>query len=180
LWLIALVLVGVVLAVGTIGNPNRAMSVVLGVIVGAFATFVFTEWRHARQRVNALIGYARLLDAEIEANEPVVEALNKYRGRFLRDLLKVEYTPPTIEVWPEIRVKLAPLIEAEEFASINEYYRQLRVLVDLREGRPLAAAKGRPVDDLRSTLRSLTQEARRLLSKYANPPQRVRRLGFWV
>jgi hypothetical protein len=141
LWLVALVLVGVALSVVTIGNPDRATSVVLGVIVGAFVTFVFTDWRHARQRVNALIGYARLLDAEIEANEPVVEALNKYRGRFSWDLLKVEYTPPTIEAWPEIRVKLAPLIEAEEFASINEYYRQVRVLVDLKEGRPLATAK---------------------------------------
>jgi hypothetical protein len=120
LWLVALVLVGVVLAVVTIGNPDRATSVVLGVIVGAFVTFVFTDWRHARQRVNAIIGYARLLDAEIEANEPV------------------------------------------------------------KESRPLATAKGRPVDDLRSTLSNLTQEARRLLSKYANPPQRVRHLGFWV
>jgi hypothetical protein len=180
LWLIVLVVVGLVFGAVTIGAPGvRGMSVLLAAFLGAFATLVFTEWRQARQRVTARIGYARLLDAEVEANEAVIDALGKHRGRFLMTLRKVGYTPPTIEVWPEIGASFAPLIEAEEFASINDYYRQLRILVDLKEGRALGAAKGQPVSVFLSRLNPLTQEARRLLSKHANPPQRVRWLGFW-
>ena len=181
LWLIVLVVVGLVFAAVTIGAPGvRGMSVLLAAVLGAFATLVFTEWRQARQRVTARMGYARLLDAEIEANEPVVNELNKHRLRFLMDLHKYGgYIPPSIEVWPEISVKLAPLIEAEEFASINEYYRHLRVLVDLKEGRAIAAARGQSVDAFLSRLKPLTKEARRLLSEYTEPSQRVRWLGFW-
>jgi hypothetical protein len=181
LWLIVLVVVGLVFAAVTIGAPGvRGMSVLLAAVLGAFATLVFTEWRQARQRVTACMGYARLLDAEIEANEPVVNELNKHRVRFLMDLHKYGgYIPPSIEVWPEISVKLAPLIEAEEFASINEYYRQLRVLVDLKEGRAIGAARGQSVDAFLSRLKPLTKEARRLLSEYTEPSQGVRWLGFW-
>ena len=178
LWLIVLVVVGLVFAAVTIGAPGvRGMSVLLVAFLGAFATLVFTEWRQARQRVIARIGYARLLHAEVEANEMVMDALGKHR--FLMTLPEVGYTPPTIEVWPEIGASFAPLIEADEFASINDYYRQLRILVDLEEGRALGAAKGQPVSVFLSRLNPLTQEARRLLSKHANPPQRVRWLGFW-
>src|SRR5215216_4937863 len=165
LWLIVLVVVGLVFAAVAIGAPGvRGMSVLLAAFLGAFATLVFTEWRQARQRVIARIGYARLLDAEVEANEMVMDALGKHR--FLMTL-------------PEVGASFAPLIGADEFASINDYYRQLRILVDLEEGRALGAAKGQPVSVFLSRLNPLTQEARRLLSKHANPPQRVRWLGFW-
>jgi hypothetical protein len=144
----------------------------VGAVLVALITVVYTEVREARQRVRARVGYARLLDAEIEANERVANELGKHRDIFLMSLPKVQYTPPTIEAWPKISVKLAPLIEANEFASINEYYRQLRVLVDLKENRALAAERGQPVDKFLSGLRGHTKEARRLLSKYANPPRR--------
>jgi hypothetical protein len=181
LWIVVLVVVGLLFAAVTIRAPGvRGMSALLAAFLGAFAALVFTEWRQARQRVTARMGYARLLDAEIEANEPVVNQLNKHRGRFFIDLHKYGgYIPPSIEVWPEISVKLAPLIEADEFASINDYYRQLRFLVDLEAGRALGAAKGQPVSNFLDEVNPLTQEARRLLSKHANPPQRVRWFGFW-
>jgi len=183
LWLVALVVVGLVFAAGTLGAPgSRGISVLLAAFLGALATLVFTEWRQARQRVSARMGYARLLVAEIEANEPAVKTLDKHRQRYLFDDLRKYggYTPPSIEVWPEISVKLAPLIEADEFALINDYYRQLRVLVDLKEGRALRAAKSQSVSRfLDEVMNPLQHEARRLLSKHANPPQRVRWLGVW-
>jgi hypothetical protein len=138
-----------------------------GAVFVAIITILYTELQDARQQARARMGYARLLDAEIEAHEPVVGELRTYQDRFLMSLSETSYVPPTIKVWPEISAKLAALIEAEDFALLNKYYRELQVLVDLKEKRALAAERGEPIGEYLSRMEGLTQEARRLLSKYA-------------
>lgn len=120
------------------------------------------------------------MDAEIEVNEGVVNELDQHPGIYVMTLPQVKYTPPTIEVWPEINVELAPLIKADEFTLINEYYRDLRVLVTVPAGRALAAERSEPVDDILYRLRRHSREIRSFLSNYADPPQRVRWLGIWA
>ena len=115
------------------------------------------------------MGYARLLNAEIASNEPVVNELRTYGNRHLMSLTEGSYTLPTIEQWPAISVKLAPLIKPEEFALLAAYYRQLQVLVGLREKQVLAAEGGKPISDYLSEMETCTQKARSLLSKYATP-----------
>jgi hypothetical protein len=137
---------------------------------------VYTEIKEARQRVRSRIGYARLSDAEIEANARVANELAKDHDRFLMDLPK--YPSLAIEAWPELRVRLASLIKLEDFASINDYYRQLRVLVDLKEGRSLEADRGKPVHKFLRGLRDHAHETRQRLSKYASPPGHAWWLGF--
>ncbi len=159
---------------------NAIAGALVGALVGAFVTLVLTEWRQARQRVRALMGYTRLLVAEIEANDRVVNELGRHSGTYVMTLPKAKYTPPTIEVWPEISVELAPLIKADEFTLINAYYRDLRVLVNVPKGRALAAERGEPVDDILYRLGRDSREVRSLLSKYTDPPPRARWLGIWA
>jgi hypothetical protein len=93
-------------------------------------------------------------------------------------LPKGSYPAPRLEAWSEVSVKLASLIEAGDFTSITEYYRQLRRIQDLKEDQASAAEHGEPVSNYLSRLEDLTQEARQRLTKYANPPSRAWWLGF--
>ena len=71
--------------------------------------------------------------------------------------------------------ELAPLLDIYEFASIDDYYRHLQVLLGIKGDRrvPLVE-RGKPVNRLMSTLEQRTEEFWRIVDKYADPPQRVR------
>lgn len=120
----------------------------------------------------------RLLSHELEANQPVVnEIVRRHRARFVIDLDKYDYPLPYIEIWPEIRGNLAPLININEFASLDDYYRQLQVLWDKKEGKRVpGAVGGKSVDELR--LEQHAEASRRIIDKYADPSRRVKWLGF--
>lgn len=128
--------------------------------VGGVIVFVLTVlWaavRDGRQRVRARIGYARLLEAELESNQGVLNRLQF--PPTLEDLAKGEdplagpafrgapwwlwsdfldspfYTWPThpsrltLDAWREVREPLVPLINAEDFKTLDLYYRLIAEL----------------------------------------------------
>jgi hypothetical protein len=91
-------------------------------------------------------------------------------------------SPPSDEAWRAVREPLASMIKAKDFDKLNEYYRRLRVHLVL-QARPGPAGykihpKHLPAQGISSELMGETPELRALLSQYANPPRRVRLLGF--
>jgi hypothetical protein len=158
---------------------DNLLSGLAGAALVALITMVYTENREARQRIRARMGYVRLLSHELEANKPIVDEIaRKYRERLVYSLHKYDYPLPKIEVWPEVRVNLAPLLDIAEFAALDDYYRQLQVLLDKKEGRRVPVfEEGKSVESL--MLAQHADEAWRIVYKYADPPLRDRFLGFW-
>lgn len=147
-----------------------------GLIVFTF-TVIYTEIREARQRVRARMGYARLLDDEIEANGRALERVEKRSDLLLEDWTKMWLErPPTDEAWKEVREPLAPLLKPEDFRMLGEHYRLLRVLTDLTE-HP-RESKDLTVWGVSGDLSDEVPQLRSMLARYENPSRRERWLGF--
>jgi hypothetical protein len=83
------------------------------------------------------------------------------------------------EAWKEVREPLAPLIRAEDFDVLDQYYRLLGRLVEMKPPDPQKPpASYGAIDRLTSDVRGRTQNIRDMLSGYANLPSRVKWLGF--
>jgi len=149
----------------------------------ALFTIGYTEVREARQRVRARMGYARLLDAEIEDNGRVMEALS-YVPQVTWKALAEGYwleSPPSVEAWKEVRAPLAALIKPEDFERLDAHYRRIGVFMDRKEHPPLEEEQlpaALSAWGFSSDLKDEVPRLRSMLAGYANPPARVRRLGF--
>jgi hypothetical protein len=152
-----------------------------GAVLVALFTVGYTEIREARQRVRTRMGYTRLLDTEIEANGRVLERFDKEGDMSWEDVAwKWLDAPPTDEAWKEVREPIVALIKAEDFDALNEYYRLLGVLLDLKE-HPKADPEWHQrehVPGVASDLVAETPELRAMLSRYATPSSREKLLGF--
>jgi hypothetical protein len=173
---------------------DNLLSGAAGAALVALITVGYTEIREARQRVRAAMGYARLLDAEIEANGRALEVLQDHSNMPWEEYLQLALArPPSIEIWTQVRAQLAPLIKPEHLAVLDDYYRRIELLLAAKE-RPLLDAKevreqlgwevnlaeeGNPaLDSIAHALERDTPWARGALSEYANPPRRARWLGL--
>jgi hypothetical protein len=159
---------------GVIVGPDFLWGGAAGAVLVALFTIGYTEVREARQRVRARMGYARFLGAEIQANGETLEPFNDEdwasevgQGNALDRI--------SVDAWREARVPLASLIKAEDFDSLVEYYRRLEELMELKGEKVLGAGVAYRRT---SAVMDKTPIVRGLLSRYANPPARVRRLGF--
>jgi hypothetical protein len=151
-----------------------------GAVLVALFTVGYTEVRERRQQARERMGYARILDAEIEANGRALERVHEDTVVSWEDLTRTWLDrPPTDEVWREIRAPLAPLIRAEDFDTLDEHYRLLGVLLDMKEHPPVTQE---PMDvtvyGVSSDLKDEVPRLRDMLSGYANPPGRMKWLGF--
>jgi hypothetical protein len=105
-----------------------------GALLVFIFTVIYTEIREARQRVRARMGYARLLDDEIEANGRALKRIEEQADLSWGDLSSMWLErPPTDEAWKEVREPLVPLINPEDFRKLGEHYRLLAILLDLKE-----------------------------------------------
>ena len=153
------------------------LSGVLGAFIVFVLTVLWTEIREARQRTRARIGYARLLDAELEANGRALSNLRENNDMTWEDLTRALLDrPPSDEAWKEVREPLAPLIKGEDFKALDAYYRLLRVLLELKEYSQNRTDWG--VWGVSSDLEDDTPRLRGKLSRYADPPSRAKWLGF--
>lgn len=143
-----------------------------GAALVALFTIGYTEVREARQRLRARMGYARILDAEIEANGRALEQVHEDTVMSWEDFTSTWLErPPTDEVWREIRAPLAPLIRAEDFDILDEHYRLLGVLLDMKEHPSVSREpKDWGVYGVSSDLKDEVPRLRNMLSRYANPP----------
>jgi hypothetical protein len=109
-----------------------------GAILVALFTVGYTEVKESRQRVRARMGYARLLEAEIEANGRVAEIISHSPDVSWKDLAAGYWLsrPPSVEAWKEARAPLAALIRSEDFERLDAYYRLIGVFIDLKEHPP--------------------------------------------
>ncbi len=108
-------------------DAGSLLSGVVGALLVFVLTVLWTEIREGRQRARACMGYARLLDAEIEANGRALTNLRENSDMTLEDLTKVLLDrPPTDEAWKEVREPLVPLIRVEDFRALDVYYRLQR------------------------------------------------------
>jgi hypothetical protein len=168
-------------------SPRLEAALVGGLLAlsGALLVFIFTviytEIREARQRVRARIGYARLLDDEMDANLRALERIQSERDHSLswEDLAHVWLErPPTDEAWKEVREPLAPLIKPDDFRTLAEHYRLLRVLLDLKENPREEEEEGLTVWGVSSDLYDEAMQLRSMLTRYGTPGKRERWLGF--
>ena len=156
-----------------------------GAVLVALFTVGYTEIREARQRVRARIGYARLLDAEIESNGRVTEVIAFSPEVSWKDLNPAAdfwlSRSPSVEAWKEVREPLAVLIKSEDFQRLDAYYRRIGVFIALKENPP-PTGTGEPPPlsayEFSDELEAEKPDLRRMLSRYANPPRHTRWLGF--
>ena len=174
---------------------DNLLSGAAGAVFVALITVGYTEIREARQRVRASMGYARLLDAEIEANSRALEVLQEHSNMPWEEYLQLALVrPPSIEIWTQVRAQLAPLIKPEHLAVLDDYYRRIGFLLDAKD-RPLLDAKdvrerlgyqgmdlteegNFALDSIAYNLDRDTPWARGALSVYVNPPWHRRWLGL--
>jgi hypothetical protein len=165
---------------GVILDPSSLLSGAVGAFIVFVLTVLWTEIREGRQRVRARMGYARLLDTEIEANDRALEELygrTSTTAMSWEDFTRSWLSPPSAEAWKEVRESLAPLIKAEDFGRLNEYYRLLGVLIEMMR-EEIAGYTDSAARDISYDLKDETAELRDMLCGYANPPRRVRWLGL--
>jgi len=138
-----------------------------GAALVALFTVGYTEVREARQRGRARRGYARVLDGEIEANGRALEGIFDRPDISWIDLPRSWLErPPSDEAWKEIRVPLATLIKGEDFDTLDEHYRLLGVLLDLKEHPEEAEGQDISVWGVSSDLKDEVPRLRSMLSKY--------------
>lgn len=152
-------------------------------LTGALLVFIFTviytEIREARQRVRTLMGYARLLDDEIEANSRVLEMVQTASKISWMEVTSAWLSrPPTDEAWKAVREQLAPLMSPEDFRTLSEHYRLLVVLVDLVGHQTTSSTSDLTVWGVSSDLTDEAPRLRSMLSRYENPSRRKRWIGL--
>ena len=160
---------------GVSGSLDVLWSGAAGAVLVALFTIGYTEVREARQRARVRMGYARLLDAEIEANGRALERIHERTDVSWEDLATdwLE-SPPTDEAWKEIRASLAPLIKAEDFNTLDEHYRLLGVLLDMKNHpQDTKGSIDWGVYGISSDLKDELPRLRSMLARYANPPRRA-------
>jgi hypothetical protein len=164
-------------------------NIIVGALLGALVTFVFSEVRQARQRVSEKSGLARLLLAEIEHNSPDRASPTVIVGK--RIVQAYVAHPPKLEAWKETRVRLAQLLDPEDFVALTNYYQIVQKLTD--DATPISVfrkqvgpAKAGPEVQVRShrlspeepSWNERTEDLQSRLRRYANPPRRLRLIGF--
>jgi hypothetical protein len=163
------------------GGLDTLWSGAAGAVLVALFTVGYTEVREARRRVRTCMGYAKLLDTEIEANCRVLEKFDEVGDMSWQEAAwNWLNSPPTAEVWTEVREPIVSLISPEDFDALNEYYRLLRVLLDLKEY-PGANPSWHQLEHVSGVAGDLVAETpglRDRLSRYARPSSRAKLIGF--
>jgi hypothetical protein len=176
--------------------------------VGGVIVFVLTVlWaviRDGRQQVRACVGYARLLNTEINANERVLTGtpppvvipemvqepyFRSFRnepmgfGGVLRDCKEALSS----EAWREVREPLAPLIAVADFERLDRRYRELDWFLVVAQPfatenpEEIAQLSSNPPKLLKKEVSRLLNDVSRLhdvLDKYTYPPFYTRVFGI--
>ena len=168
------------------------VSIVLSAVVGAFVALVFGEWREARQRVREKSGLAKLLLAEMKRNSPdsdeptvVVDVVVDIERNIRHEIVQADTSNlPRLDAWRETRTRVAQLFESQDFVLLADYYQILQTLSDNPSPSYIKLGEIKESQVWRSELPEQqswgerTEALQKRLRRYADPPSRVRLLGF--
>ena len=100
--------------------------------VGALIVFVLTVgsgWVvRTRQRGRELSGLARAIRPEMERNADVLMILRKLKERAALSPEAYQREHPIYDAWRDTRIKLAELMQPEDFRVLSYFYEELELL----------------------------------------------------
>jgi hypothetical protein len=151
---------------------NVLLSGAAGAVFVAIITIAYTEFREARQAVREHTALARLLSAEVERNEGLVE-IAPTPTEATQEVLKVASGTalPTVDAWIQTRVRLSQ-IEQRDYNTIHDYYEVVRSFAT-----PSGATVPHRVGRDEPGWKERTSDVKERLARYAEPNRIWRRLG---
>jgi len=137
-----------------------------GAFFVALVTIAYTEFRDARQAVRERTAFARLLSAEVERNDDLVEISPPPSTEATREILKVVSSTalPTVDAWIETRVRFSHQIELQDFKAIDDYYEIVRSFAS-----PSGATVPYRVRGDEPSWKERTSDVKERLARYAEP-----------
>jgi hypothetical protein len=149
----------------------------IGGLLGAVATHIFTSVRAGNERKRECKGVLRLLYTEVAQNKNIIEyvvpLLDQRPTASTALIMRGQYV--RAEAWKAVRVSLAQRISGENFAVLSDYYKNILLLEEVvsieRERKDKKSEHETSNDDiskvkvLLKTLQQLENEVQVLIKK---------------